>query len=89
MIAAGICSQFADAQFVRDNPDVEKQCSGNVIGPGSPGIHDPDPGKRPSGSKAAAKRRRGRDLDPALAAQARSSRAEPVEEPALDYLLGP
>jgi hypothetical protein len=89
-IAAGPCGTYQDAKSVRDNPDLEKKCSGNVIGPSTPGIHDPDPGKRPTTAAQRAKvRRRQGDLEirqRAISGQA--SKTAPAEA-VLDYLLSP
>jgi len=53
VLAAGRCANFADAKTVRDDPGLERDCSGNVYGPRSPGIHDPDPGLGSNGQAAA------------------------------------
>jgi virulence factor Mce-like protein len=90
-IAAGPCTTYTNAETVRKNPAMEKQCGGNVIGPSSPGIHDPDPG---FGDKVSAKTvdQRRTDLTTVVGA-ATSATNRPAsgadQTPLIDYLLAP
>jgi virulence factor Mce-like protein len=90
-IAAGPCTSYADAAAVRKDPELEKKCGGNVFGPSSPGIHDPDPGKGDSVSAKTVEQRRA-DLTTVTGA-AKSATAQIPSNvdptPFIDYLLSP
>ena len=89
-IANGPCADFHDAQAVRDNPDLEKRCSGNVFGPSSPGIHSPDPGKKPAATARASREARKRAGDARIVSTAtqRAGGAATAGSDLLGYLLG-
>jgi ABC-type transporter Mla subunit MlaD len=51
------CAEYADAQTVKDNPELEKQCSA-TLGPNQPGVNYPDPHPVPYDTEGADRDRR-------------------------------
>jgi virulence factor Mce-like protein len=90
-IAGGPCANYHDAASVRNDPALEKQCSGNVIGPSSPGIHDPDPGKPLPTSGPALRALQDRRADLRITQQAASAHSSggAGASAVLGYLLSP